>query len=537
MLLGKPYLMLARLLGAFAVLLAAVRGQRYLGYVCDDAVISFRSVANAGLGHGLVYNVGERVETYTNLGFVWLLWLAQALGLDLFAAATWLGYGASVGAVAATWWLARGLLPAHVAWAPPLVVAGSTTLVGQAGSGLETSTCALFVTLGLARLVRECEAEANTNPAAPRRQGVALLLLGLASIVRIDTVLVFAGAWFLKTCWCGPRHGRTRAVDTLLLALGLLLPTLFRWLYYGSPLPNPVMAKFGLAPDPRIYKAGLHYVLDWLRVDLGAPLLVLGLGLALAAGRRAQAFVVLGGGWLFYVVTSGGDHMPYQRFLAPMLPALVTTTFVGLWHAFGERLQQPRLHALAALATVAALVLVPAVQTLSRGNVPERSFAGERYRREVGEFFAAEAKRRGGTLVAAGGAAGYMGHFGGPAVRFVDILGLCDAHIARHGRRDPRMPAGHQMGDGVYVLQQRPDYVVFGSSTPGDLWQRDGSADLLQRITAVGPEAWAEQNDHLWAVSERDLLAAPEFVRDYELVQVQLPSGRPFRLCQRRAGR
>jgi arabinofuranosyltransferase len=533
MMIRQPSPLFARLLGVLAVSLAACHGQRYLGFVCDDAVISFRSVANAALGHGLVYNVGERLETYTNLGFVWLLWLAQTLGIDLFTAATWLGYSAAVGAVAGTWWLARGKLPAHVAWAPPIVVASSTTLVGQAGSGLETTTCALFVTLGLARLVRECAVGTN----APRHQGLALLLLGIASIVRIDTMLVFAGAWFLKMFWCGPRHGRTRAVDTLLLVFGLLLPTLFRWLYYGSPLPNPVLAKFGLAPDPRIYKAGLHYLLDWLRVDLGAPLLMLGLGLALAADRCTQALVVLCGGWLLYVLTSGGDHMPYQRFLAPMLPALVTTTFVGIWHAFGERLRQPPKHTLAALATVAALVLAPAVQTLSRGNVPECSAAGERYRREIGEFFAAEAQRRGGKLIVAGGAAGYMGHFSGPEVRFVDILGLCDEHIARHGRRDVRMPAGHQMGDGVYVLQQRPDFIVFGSSTPGDLWQRDGSIDLLQRIAAVGPDAWAEQNDHLWAVSERELLAASAFARDYELVQVRLSSGRPFRLCQRRASR
>jgi hypothetical protein len=84
------------------------------------------------------------------------------------------------------------------------------------------------------------------------------------------------------------------------------------------------------------------------------------------------------------------------------------------------------------------------------------------------------------------------------------------------------------------VLAQRPDYIVFGSSTPGDIWQRDDSADLLQRIAEVGPEAWAKASDHLWAVSERELLAAPEFHRDYELVQVELGSGRRFRLCRRR---
>jgi len=134
----------------------------------------------------------------------------------------------------------------------------------------------------------------------------------------------------------------------------------------------------------------------------------------------------------------------------------------------------------------------------------------------------------------AGGAAGYMGYFGGPRVRFVDILGLCDAHIAQNGRRDARMPPGHQSGDGNYVLAQHPDYVVFGSSTPGDLWQRDDAADLLTQIAAVGPDAWATAHDHLWAVSERELLQSPAFLRDYELVQVQLGSGRPFRVCRRR---
>lgn len=521
--------MLARLLGALAVLLAAVHGQRYLGFVCDDAVISFRSVVHQGLGHGLVYNVGERVETFTNLGFVWLLWLAQSLGFDLFAAATWLGYAGAVGCVAATWWLARGLLPAGLAPLPALVVACSTTVVGQAGNGLETSCVAMLVTLGLGRFVRECGPDGRAH-----RQGLAMLLLALASLTRMDTVQVLGGAWFLKTVWCGPAERRPRLRDTAILLAALLLPALYRWLLYGTPVPNPASAKFGLDTDVRVYKAGVHYLLDWLRTDLGAPLLAFGLGMSLAVDRRCQAMVVLCGGWMFYVVLSGGDHMPYHRFVAPMFPTLVTMVFVGVQHALAQGTAPRRWLAPVGAVAVATLALLPLLQSLSAGNVPERSFRSEQYRREVGEFFAAEAARRGGRLVVAGGAAGYMGHFGGPGVRFVDILGLCDPHIAKHGRRDPRMPAGHQMGDGLYVLAQRPDYVVFGSTTPGDLWQRPESHDLLAQIAAVGPEAWAEQHDHLWAVSERDLLASAEFLRDYELVQVTLPSGRPFRLCRRR---
>src|SRR5690242_18166607 len=42
--------------------------------VFDDAFISFRYVRNLLDGHGLVWNVGERVEGYTN--FLWVMLVA-----------------------------------------------------------------------------------------------------------------------------------------------------------------------------------------------------------------------------------------------------------------------------------------------------------------------------------------------------------------------------------------------------------------------------------------------------------------------------
>jgi len=525
--------MIFRILSAFAVMIAAVHGWRFVGYICDDAVISFRSVLNFGQGHGLVYNVGEQVETFTNLGFVFLLMAAQALGCDLFVAAGWIGWASAVGAVLATWWLAREVLPDNAAWVPPLVVAMSTTLIGQAGTGLETSTAALFVTLGLTRLLRECRSTVSESERP--RPGLGLLLLAIAALVRIDCVLILGGAWFLKLLWCGPAVRRIRAIDTGVLVLGLVLPTLFRLAYYGKPVPNPVLAKFGLAPEVQVYKGGVNYLLEWLRTDLGAPLLVAGLAIALLTGRRVQALVVLSGGWLFYILTSGGDHMPYHRFVAPMLPVLVTVTVVGCHHVIARSgLLAERLGTAAIVLGMLAMAVGPQLQSMSRGNIPARGAALEGYRRELGEFFAAQAAQLDRRLIVAGGAAGYMGYFSGAQVRFIDILGLTDEHIAAHGRRDSRMPPGHRAGDGVYVLSQRPDYIVFGSSTPGDLWQRDDSGDLLQRIAKVGPDAWAEAASHLWAVSERELLAAPEFHRDYELAQVELGSGRRFRLCRLR---
>ena len=63
------------LLGAAGALVGiGVAAQR--AWLCDDAFISLRYAGNLARGDGLVYNVGERVEGFTNL--LWTLLLAAA---------------------------------------------------------------------------------------------------------------------------------------------------------------------------------------------------------------------------------------------------------------------------------------------------------------------------------------------------------------------------------------------------------------------------------------------------------------------------
>src|SRR5580765_5310173 len=54
-----------------------------LQFFCDDSYISYRFSQNFAAGHGLVYNVGERVEGYTN--FLWVVMLGGALELGFAA--------------------------------------------------------------------------------------------------------------------------------------------------------------------------------------------------------------------------------------------------------------------------------------------------------------------------------------------------------------------------------------------------------------------------------------------------------------------
>src|SRR5438094_320890 len=60
-------------LGAIAIIGLYMTHALKLGYVVDDAYISFQYARHFAHGEGLVYNVGERVEGYTN--FLWVIML------------------------------------------------------------------------------------------------------------------------------------------------------------------------------------------------------------------------------------------------------------------------------------------------------------------------------------------------------------------------------------------------------------------------------------------------------------------------------
>src|SRR5687768_6103211 len=72
---------LALLLAVFGTIALCRRySKAYYGNVVDDALTSMQYAKNLALGHGVVFNVGERVEGYTN--FLWVLFMAP-----LYAAA------------------------------------------------------------------------------------------------------------------------------------------------------------------------------------------------------------------------------------------------------------------------------------------------------------------------------------------------------------------------------------------------------------------------------------------------------------------
>ena len=81
----------------------------YFSFTQDDAYISYRYVANYLNGNGLVYNIGERVEGFTNFGWVIYLILVGSIGLGYILISKITGFLCGAGVVIVSYFIAREL--------------------------------------------------------------------------------------------------------------------------------------------------------------------------------------------------------------------------------------------------------------------------------------------------------------------------------------------------------------------------------------------------------------------------------------------
>ncbi len=348
-------------LAVVVVTLACVARAMQLAWLSDDGFISFRYAQNLAEGHGLVYNVGEYVEGYTNL--LWTLTLAGFMRLGaqpeimshVLGIACWL---AQAGVLA--WWSWRR---ATVDGARYLPLAAALTLVIEdqqrwATGGLETSMFGLFASWGLLVLAVEVPNR--------RRQWLAALLLGLATLTRPDGVLFCAlgvAYAFLAQPVASLRErikdGAHVAVPLAVIGAGLVA---FKLSYYGDLFPTAFYAKSALDEysSQGLYYVGLFVERNWFMAPCVAMLLWP------ARSRLARLVTPVNGLLLaafatftFYVIHSGGDFM-YARRLMPALPFL--------WLLF---------EALLGGVTTRALAVAMFLVTLVAAALPRDPFGGK----------------------------------------------------------------------------------------------------------------------------------------------------------------
>jgi arabinofuranosyltransferase len=406
------------LIAGFAVVLVRT------AWLCDDAYLTLRSVDNLLHGFGPRWNVDERVQVYTHPAWMLLLAAANALTSEAYFSTLALGALCSAATIAV---VARGT-PASGRVVALALLSGSKAFVDFSTSGLENPLTHLL----LALFTLECLAE--RAGAAPR----LTLLAALLALSRLDALLLVAPAVCLTLLRAERRWGPIAAA-----ALPALAWEVFAVLYYGSLLPNTAHAKLSTGiPAGELARQGAHYLVNSLRLDpLALPAILMGAASGIAS--RSPAARGLGAGialHVAYVVGVGGDFMSGRFLTAPLLMAALLLA----------RLRFRRPVALGLALSVAAAVPARAPWRSSGAYADrerDRGIADERgvYYQATGllalerplapprhpRIDAGLALRGKGPRVKLVTAAGFNGYYAGPAVHFVDLLGLGDPLLAR----------------------------------------------------------------------------------------------------------
>jgi hypothetical protein len=433
---------------ALVVLIAgavAVRQCLRFEWKLDDAYIAFAYAQNWVHGHGLVFNIGERVEGYTCFLWVVLCAVGLALGVDVATWSTWLGIASAVGTVLATWRLTRALAPAGLqngAVVSAVLVCGYPALTWWAASGMETALFTCLVTLAMWRHVRD----GADSVAAP-------VCLALASMTRPEGWLL-SGLLCLDVWRARERGKAARYVGIFVAIFGPYYA--WRVWYYGYPFPNTFYAKVGNSPAQVL--RGLEYLHTFVATGGGGVLLV-GLAAALWArvGRRAAVLYVFLSAYLAYVVLVGGDVFAFHRFLIPVVPAMIALGLAGIL-AWAHWLRPERFVGAYACCAVYAAALALSCITLYRAQMSAVHEARWMDGVQHAMCRCVTAHTQPDDAIASVGIGVLKFCTGLPVI---DMVGLTDEHIAHQDVRGMGEGlAGHEKYDSRYVLARWPKYVM-----------------------------------------------------------------------------
>jgi arabinofuranosyltransferase len=442
--------------------LLLIHGLSY-DYINDDAYISFRYARNLARGDGLVFNVGEPVEGYTN--FLWTLQVGAglALGGDPERFAPWLGLFWGAGAVVlAGMLLCRRGMPVWWVVVPLTVLSAGVPFALWSAAGLETGLVAFFMVLGVLLLDR-------VSAPGPVPWWLSWVLggtLGLATLTRPDNGLLFlfcVGWLILERKW--------RRLLPLLTAWAAVVLPWFGWRlwYYGKLLPNSLLLRTGAEWTDYLHsvREGLAYSGGYLAFVAG-PFLLLSGGLLFRAGRvegvlglrqarRDLIFVVC---FLAYLAAVGGDEKVFYRLAAPLTPLLVCGLGLGAWSLLQRRSWRGVFWGLLGVAWCGWLALGWSGFLAEEYHRRLHHLRDHLYpeRRLVARWISEQAPPGATLAMSAMGLVPYL-----TDLRTYDCLGVVDNYIARLPVRSPEMLPAHRKSDFGYILRRRPAFIVWST--------------------------------------------------------------------------
>jgi arabinofuranosyltransferase len=457
--------------GAALLLLACcalVAHALYFNFLNDDAFISFRYADNL-VRHGeLVFNLGERVEGYTN--FLWTILMAgvMGLGLDVGVWSRVLSVGCAIGTMGV---LARfsAQLAGRRTWSdavPALLLAAAPAYACWSTGGLETQLFTLLLALGWTSYL---DAIFRNERALYR----CAIWLGLAAMARPEGMLVFGLLGLYHVFWMlsverrwKPKGSEYLCAATFLAVFGPYFA--WRWSYYGWPFPNTYYVKTGAA---NFWAPGTRYALSWVNDHLLwlFPLLAIAAFKGLKKAHRPVVYlgVFLSIIYILHVMRVGGDFMGLHRFLVPVMPLLAMIAAVGLRWLY-EVAREKKRWRLPLLGLGLGLLVFSAVH-ISRVDQKAMTVGSDHGVDRIGwlKMFHGQCEAIGRWLQInapsdasiATTAAGIIPYYS--RLYTVDVLGLNDEWIAHNVKAHGNRPGHTKSAPLSYVLQKQVDYLIY----------------------------------------------------------------------------
>jgi hypothetical protein len=432
-------------LGLFLpMVLVLANAWKVRAFTVDDAYISFRYAENLANGHGLVYNIGERVEGYTNFLWTVLLALFHRLGAPVPATAKILGAISACAALVPAFLLSKRLRPLqHAPSLAPWLLASSFLLTGYAVFGLETPLFVALVLTGTELFFREEDADYAGRKKFP----LSGLIFALAALTRPEAPLFFG----LLVIWQERAiFDRKSLLRIAVFAAPVALHLLFRKSYYGAWLPTTLSAKTG--DFTQQLRGGSDYIRTYLLH--ASPIIWIGLGsVALSILRQKRdgiSIAAMGSVFVFYVLLVGGDWMPFYRFLAPAEPFLFLLADDALRGLLERRERAVTLGAVA-FATLVAVMRISTLTAAQRKIIHEEKVFWDDAAGRTAEWLVKNAEPGPIGILDIG----YVGYRTGFPI--VDMLGLLAPEIAA-------LPGGYtwKVGEGYTdaVFKRNPRYFL-----------------------------------------------------------------------------
>ncbi len=473
--------------GGVLFLLFCILTINVFNWIIDDLYIYFRYVHNFTQGNGIVFNKGEFVEGFSSFSWLMILSLIKSAGLPLEFSAKFTGLIFTFFSLICVYRICNetGL---SVYFIPSVILMlFNLPFILWAVSGFEIMMFIYLLLLCFQFIVRM-----NSDSSFSLLLSFLIFLLSVSrpeGIVFSVTMLIFIYAF------SGNRMLTLKYLGIYSILFGAFL--FFRVFYFGDILPNTYYAKIGHNIvgyyEFRTYKNGIFYILFFLKSNPQFLIFFLLLPFAFSKLKSDKKFlfvVSIISVQFAFIIFSGGDWMVQYRFAVVSIPFLSLGTVYCISRLTISKVSRPAFIKLFTLLIFS--VSVTGLYLADRTVIKKETVMWNNLKKESADIY----KYILPGSIAANGSSGIIPYYL-EDVKFIDLVGLTNKHIAKEGFRH-----------GTWFERSLPDYVYSLNPEWIIMWKKKN---------ADGVYTFRDASPCYFDMAENKNFSGFEFFKEYDL--------------------